>query len=182
MRLFNEHRLPPEPILLTSGTVEVQKFSWRFPLWDGEPIPDTYGGKAVLDCAGSPAFAELAIIPVLEQHGFDGAVWADSYRRCFRNAMPPAVCELPAQVRKVYDRIAATNGSRGGCWDVLAWNRDGVMFVECKRRTEDRMQASQRKWLESALKAGLRLESFAICEWVLIRESYSDSLRGLPPP
>jgi hypothetical protein len=114
---------------------------------------------------GSPVFAELAIIPVLKEHGFDGAVWVDSYRRCFRDAMPPAVCALPTQARAVYERIATINGGRRGCWDILAWNREGVSFVERKRKGKDRMTLNQLKWLESALKAGLRLNNFAICEW-----------------
>jgi hypothetical protein len=152
---------------MKSSRLEPSVFRWRFRRWAGEPINDTYGGKAVLNCDESPAFAELALIPVLKQRGFDNAVWVDSYRRCFRDAMPPAKCGVPEHVREVYERIAAVNGNRAGCWDVMAWNGDGVSFVECKRKGKDRMTASEWKWLDSALKAGLRLENFAICEWEL---------------
>lgn len=162
---FTTHGVPPETIRLSSGAVDVQKFSWRFRLWAGKPIRDTYGGKAVVDCEGFPVFVELAIIHVLKQHGFDGAVWVDGYRGCFRDAMPPAVCALPAQAREVYERIATINSGRRGCWDVVAWNAEGVTFVECKRKGKDRMTSNQVEWLESALRAGLRLENFAICEW-----------------
>ena len=162
---LNERSVAPEKITLASGTVDVPRFSWRFRSWAGKPVDDTYGGKAVMDCNGSPAFAELAIIPVLKEHGFDGAAWVDSYSRCFRDAMPPAKCAVPPQAQTVYDRIAAINGGRGGCWDVLAWNGEGVTFVECKRKGKDRMTGSQKKWLESSFKARLRLDNFAICEW-----------------
>ena len=162
---LNKHSVEPEKITLASGAVKVPKFSWRFRAWAGEPVDENYGGKAVMDCNGSPAFAELAILPILKGHGFDGAIWVDSYRQRFRDAMPPAVCALPPQAQTVYDRIATINGSRGGCWDVLAWNAEGVSFVECKRKGRDRMTASQKKWLESALKAGIRLDHFAVCEW-----------------
>lgn len=79
----------------------------------------------------------------------------------------PATCDLPAQARKLYDRIALINGRRGGCWDVLAWNTDGIFFVECKRKSKDRMRTNGVKWLESGLKAGIPVERFAICEWEL---------------
>ena len=162
---LNNQTVAPEKITLASGAVHVPRFSWRFRFWTGKPVDDSYGGKAVMDCSGSPAFAELAIIPVLREHGFDGAVWMDTYRRCFRDAMPPAVCSLPPQAQTAYDQIAAINGGRSGCWDVLAWNGDGVTFVECKRKGRDSMTSSQKKWLESALTAGLHLDNFAICEW-----------------
>lgn len=152
---------------MQSSNLEPRVFRCRFRHWAGEAIKDTYGGKAILDCDGSPAFAELALIPVLKQRGSDNAVWVDSYRRCFRDAMPPAKYEVPEHVRDVYERIAAVNGKRAGCWDVMAWNSDGVSFVECKCRGKDRMTANEWRWLDSALKIGLRLENFAICEWEL---------------
>src|SRR6202023_4380802 len=84
---LNNQTVAPEKITLASGAVHVPRFSWRFRFWTGKPVDDSYGGKAVMDCSGSPAFAELALIPVLREHGFDGAVWMDTYRRCFRDAM-----------------------------------------------------------------------------------------------
>jgi hypothetical protein len=144
---------------------EPHMFQWRFRPWKGEPIQNTYGGKAILDSEGRAVFAELAIIDVLKQHGFDGAAWVDSYRKCFRNAMPPQKCELPDHVLRVYSRIAEANGKKAGCWDVIAWNSENVSFVECKRKGKDRMTANEWKWLDSALKVGIALKNFAICEW-----------------
>jgi hypothetical protein len=164
---FKEHRLPPEEMELKSGPVEISKFSWRFRPWSGKAGTDTYGGKAVVDCNGFPVFAELAIISALKQHGFDGGVWVDSYRKCFRNAMPPAVCKPPKQVVNLYETIATQNGKPSGCWDVLAWNNEGVTFVECKRKKRDRITENEANWLESALKVGIPLEKFIVCEWEL---------------
>lgn len=145
----------------------VRTFSWRFRQWSGAPIKDTYGGKPMLDSEGTPKFAELAVIPVIKKQGFSGAAWVDSYRRCFRDAMPPATCHLPEDVKAVYDRIALLNGNPwSGCWDVIAWNSEGgVSFVECKRKGKDRMQPSQWKWRASALKAGLQPANFLLCQW-----------------
>jgi hypothetical protein len=153
------------PDTAAAGQTEPHTFHWRFLEWRGEPIKDTYGGKAVIDSEGVPLFAELALIRVLKHHGFDGAVWADSFRKCFRDAMPPLTCELRPHVREAYDRIAKLNGTRAGCWDVIAWNRHGISFVECKRKGRDRITANERQWLQSALDVGLRLDHFAICEW-----------------
>ena len=123
----------------------------------------------MVESEGAATFAELAMIPILKQHGFDGAVWVDNYRSCyFRDAFPPKVCTLPEHICSIHARIVNLNGGRGGCWDVLAWRPDGIMFVECKQQgTSDRIRPNQKKWLESARTAGLRPESFAICEWIL---------------
>ncbi len=79
--------------------------------------------------------------------------------------MQAAVCKPPEQVLKVYATIATQNGKPSGCWDVLAWNNEGVTFVECKRKKRDCMTANEADWLESALKAGIPFEKFIICEW-----------------
>lgn len=142
-------------------------FNCVFRKWSGQLIKDTYGGKAVLDCDGMPVFAELAMLRMLKKNGFEGAVWVDSYRRCFREAMPPATCSIPEQVSKIYGRISAFNGTRAGCWDVMAWKKGELSFIECKRKGRDRMTASEWKWLESAIEAGLRIQDFSICEWEL---------------
>lgn len=155
------------PFAVQTVGVEPRVFSCKFRKWAGEPIKDTYGGKAVLDCNGIAVFAELALIPILKERGFDGAVWVDSYRRCFRDAMPPTTCSVPAHIREVYDRIATINGKRAGCWDIMVWNSGGVSFVECKRKGKDRMTPNEWKWLESAMRSGIPLENFSICEWDL---------------
>jgi hypothetical protein len=91
--LFKEHGVAPEKIRLTSGQVEVSKFSWHFRAWAGPLLEANYGGKGILDSEGIAVLAELAIIPILKQHGFGEAVWVDTFRRCFGNAMPPAICK-----------------------------------------------------------------------------------------
>jgi hypothetical protein len=136
----------------------------RFQLWTGKSVSETYGGKAVLDSNGEPLFAELAILRLLEKDGYKG-VWVDTYRKCFRDAMPPAVCELPVPAREVYDRIVAANGGTSGCWDVIAWKDGEYLFIESKRKGKDRMRKSQLCWRDAAIRAGLKPDSFHICEW-----------------
>ena len=137
----------------------------RFKEWQGEKPTDSYGGKAFLDCDGVPVFAEIAVVNMLVKQGFDGAVWVDSYRRCFRKSMPPSKCEIPEPVRVVYDQIVAINGRPGGCWDVMAWNSKGVFFFECKRKGRDRMREKGVRWFESAQRAGIPADHFFVYEW-----------------
>ena len=105
------------------------------------------------------------VVEMMKAEGYDGAVWVDTYRRCFRDAMPPTKCGLPETVQAVYDRIVSINGRRGGCWDVMAWKGDEVYFIECKRRGKDQMRDSGRSWHAAALKAGIPAERMTVCEW-----------------
>jgi hypothetical protein len=60
-------------------SVEIPKATLVFRKWGGEPPKDTYNGKPVLDFGGKPAFAELVILGMLEQAGWEGR-WIDSYK------------------------------------------------------------------------------------------------------
>lgn len=159
---------PPEKVTLPGSVVSIARFAWHFRAWSGEFRGDTYGGKGIVESAGEPVFAEIAVSRLLKQSGFEDAVWVDTYRRKFRTAMPPSACNLPSHIHRLHDQIFKTNnGRRGGCWDVLAWRGSELLFVECKRRGKDQMTDSQGRWLAAALKVGLSAENFAICEWDL---------------
>lgn len=164
MKLFNEY----QELKLSSGTVRVQKGSLQFRRWIGVPPKRTHGNKPYIEWEGSATFAEIALISVLKQHGFTGAVWRDNWRQCFRAAMPPAKCDEPDAVRELCSRIRARmhRDDWSGCWDVLAWNQNGVTFIECKKaKGSDRINPNQIRWLEAALQEGLTEDNFAICEW-----------------
>ena len=49
-------------------------FSW----WTGAPIPFDYGKKPVLEHQGEPCFAELMILRLLNESGWEGA-WVATY-------------------------------------------------------------------------------------------------------
>jgi hypothetical protein len=156
------------PMLLPVGiVVNVPTCLLQFSEWNGDPIPGTYGGKAVLELNGEPLFAELAVLRLLEQDGWDG-VWVDSYRRRYMRGLPGLVApsELPEQWQSLFARIAGGKSSWSGRWDVVAWQGSRVLFVEAKRRGRDRIQASQLKWLEAAL-AQVPLSSFLLVDWHL---------------
>lgn len=64
--------------------------------------------------------------------------------------------------------IAIANGNTyAGCWDVIAWKGDRLVFAEAKRQKKDRMQRTQLRWLETALQCGCTVEDFLVVEWGL---------------
>jgi len=70
---------------------------------------------------------------------------------------------------ELLNSVAAHNkGSYAGCWDVLGWHGETIIFAELKRPKKDRVQATQPTWLEAGLKEGLRLENFLFVEWDFI--------------
>ena len=166
---LDTYRSGEEGIILSSGRkVSVAKYFLQFKEWKGKPIPNTYGNKAVIDWNGEPVFAELAVLRLFQSHGWSG-VWVDSYRRKYRAGLPDVVdpVELPEAQQKIIDAIRAKTGISGGCWDVFLWKDNQILFVELKRNKKDRIQDSQKKWLEAALHSNFCSESFSLFQWEL---------------
>jgi len=165
---FAQFLVSPLEVELPTGKLTfVPRCSYRFKAWHGKPIENTYGGKTVLDVFDRPVFAELGILRILQNGGWDG-VWVDTYRRQFRQDFSPHQCKLPTHARKLYDRIRLANtGKTSGCFDVFAWRRGQYLFVESKRDRKDRIRESQMAWIEAALSSGVPLKSLLICEWAV---------------
>jgi hypothetical protein len=167
----------PVTLKLRSGSsIDIPRCRYLFRKWEGEPIEDTYGGKALIEFDKKPIFAELAILGTLQRAGWDG-VWVDTYRIKFRRGMPPDCCELPSHAQKLYDRICkANNGKISGFFDVFAWKGKNYLFVESKRKSQDSIQATQKAWIEAALRSGVPLDSLLICEWDFELTGYDPDL------
>ena len=93
--------------------------------------------------------------------------WIDSYRNRFLTGYwpEPEVKELPALQKAILDFIQSKAGA-GGCFDVMCWRNNVVLFVESKWKGHDQLRDSQRRWLQAALDAGFPLSSFLIVEWI----------------
>lgn len=159
-----------EILAISSGKkIPIGKYFFKFKPWKGEPIKNSYGNKAVIDWKGKPVFAELAVLQLFQENGWDG-VWVDSYRRNFRVGLPNIVdpVQLPADKKKLIDSIKEKTGAIGGCWDVFAWKGSRILFMELKRQKKDRLQNSQSKWLSASMKTGFKPRNFAIIEWDFI--------------
>ncbi|MBL0035362.1 MAG: hypothetical protein IPP26_06230 [Flavobacteriales bacterium] len=64
--------------------------------------------------------------------------------------------------------IAEANGnSFRGCWDVVAWKDDRLVFAESKKQKKDRMRDTQVQWMEAALRCEAVVEDFLVVEWSL---------------
>jgi hypothetical protein len=184
MKLYPEKLQPTcsEPLALPSGlTVPIQKTCPKFDVWRGDVPFDRYGKKQVLDFQGEPLFAELLILRLFQQGGWRG-VWVDSYRRRFLVGIGERV-ELPEKQKAILEHIYETAGSRGGCFDVYAWQDDRVVFAESKWSGHDEIRDTQGKWLDAALRCNLPAESFLIVEWSVasvasLRFSLPTTLRG----
>jgi hypothetical protein len=143
----------------------IPKTLTTFQLWAGRPPGKSYGGKAIIKFRGRPMFAELAIRLVFQEAGWKG-VWVDSFGAKFRDGFwTDKTVSLPPTPRAVYDRIAKRAGGRGGCWDVLCWNGQQVVFAEAKRSRRDKIRETQKRWLKAAIAEGLTERNFLIVEW-----------------
>lgn len=170
LEFLKPYKVDGEMFSLSSGAdISIKKYFLHFDQWKGAPIPNTYNGKAVIDWNGEPVFAELAVLRLFQSHGWEG-VWVDSYRRKYRNGLPDVAepIELPEQQKQLIESIRTKTGRHGGCWDVLVWKDDQLLFVELKRSKKDRVQESQISWLEQSLLEGLETENFAFIEWVVL--------------
>jgi hypothetical protein len=77
---------------------------------------------------------------------------------------------LPSEQEMLLKRIYERAEVRNGCWDVFCW-KDGLqLFAETKRRSRDKIRASQRQWLEAAIGLGLPSTSFLVVEWSVREE------------
>ncbi len=142
---------------------------------------DTFGGKDLLLVDGRPQFAEVAILRAFQAAGWQGR-WLETYGKgkmtpglwnAWHPAGPRAQEHLPIAEAWVNERlhaIAAANGNTfSGCWDVVAWKNDRLVFAESKKQKKDRMRGTQLRWLEAALRCGCSVEDFLVVEWELDR-------------
>lgn len=147
--------------------------------WAGTPLVHTFGNKPLIDFGGKPLFAELCVYELVRLSGWQ-ARWVETYGA---GTMTPnhftqwADAGLAgqqhepipdAQIQQMLHEIAQANGnSFAGCWDVVGWNGEGLLFAELKRHKKDRIRPTQPRWLEAGLQVGLQPANFLLVEWDL---------------
>jgi hypothetical protein len=191
--MFPAALLPTDtlPLPLSHGSVHVPLCRARFTAYSGQDNPHTFGGKDLLLVDGKPQFAEVAILRAFQGSGWQGR-WLETYGNGMMtpglwNAWHPdgprAQEQLPitdAWVNERLQAIAAENGnSFSGCWDVVAWKNDRLVFAESKKRKKDAMRGTQLRWLEAALRCGCALEDFLVVEWALPPRMTPSTILGL---
>jgi hypothetical protein len=166
-----------ELLTILGQVLEVPKVELQLRRWQGAPLADTFGSKAVIDFGGRPLFAELCVYELLRLSGWQ-ARWVETYGA---GAMNPhhftnwADAGLAGQkhepipnpdLQALLQQIAHANGnSYAGCWDVVGWVGPDVLFAELKRRKKDRLRPTQPRWLAAALQVGLQPTNFLLVEW-----------------
>lgn len=146
--------------------VEVPKATPRFVKWLGKPIEDDYN-KIVLDFNGESLFAELIILRIFQDDGWEG-VWVDTYRRKYRTDwINKNGIILPPDKMRILVAIYKKLGAKKGCWDIFCWKNDNIIFSESKYSKKDKLRPNQINFLKAALHIGLDKESFLLVEWSL---------------
>jgi hypothetical protein len=154
-----------EVVYLSSGEeVRLPKARPTFEMWAGEFDGDTYGGKPVVDFGGEPMFAELAILKVFQEDGWDG-VWVDTFGHRYLTSWGGGGVDLPEDKERLLQRIFERAGTKAGCFDVFCWKGDSVVFAESKRASKDRFRDTQYRWVEAAIASGAPPESLLVVEW-----------------
>lgn len=171
LKFLEQHRVEDECISLPSGVqVSIPKYFLTFKPWDGKELEFDYGGKPILDSDGEACFAELAILRLFLNRGWNGA-WIETYGGMhFLNSMPrgwslksehisiPAGKE--ALIRKIWEA-----GKTRACFDVVVWHGGKTLFCEAKRLKKDRLTEAQQRFIQGALACGISASTLLIIEW-----------------
>lgn len=169
-----------EDIIVAGQLVAVSKVELLLRPWTGAPLTNHFGHKALVDFGGRPMFAELCMYELLRLSGWE-ARWLETYSAPAAlpyfftdwQDVPPKQQQQSLPESWIIDLLklimSYNNGRHGGCWDVLGWRGETILFAELKRRKKDRLQATQPRWVEAGLRAGLRPENFLFVEWELTR-------------
>lgn len=141
-----------------------------FQKWTGDSPSFDFGKKPLIDYEGEAIFAELAILKLLKESGWDGA-WVETYGGIhFLNTMPKdwklanQNISIPKDKEAMLQKIWGA-GKTSACFDVLVWKNDKILFYESKHRGKDRLTNAQTKFIEGALSCGIPKESLIIVEW-----------------
>lgn len=166
-----------ESIIVDETIIEIPKCKVKFEKYNGEKITDTFGGKPIITLKGKPAFAELAIMNYFIEDGWDSR-WVETYGK---GKMTPMLLSkwdegnyksqehnpiTDEYILDILKGISSLNGnSFYGCWDVLAWKGNKIIFAESKRTKKDSIRDTQINWLKAALQFGLIKDNFLMVEW-----------------
>lgn len=170
-----------ESILVAGQLINIPKVELILRPWSGAPLINHFNYKPLIDFGGRPMFAELCIYELLRLSCWE-ARWVETYGApaatpyLLTNYLDVPLKQQQHQpltdtwVAELLASIATHNNSRhGGCWDVLGWRGETILFAELKRRKKDRLQTTQPRWLEAGLQAGLQPENFMLVEWGFTR-------------
>ncbi|MDO8521987.1 MAG: hypothetical protein Q7S08_01720 [bacterium] len=152
------------------ATVSLSVCHPTFSLWEGNPAVFDYGKKPVLNYKGEACFAELVILRLLCEQGWDG-IWVETYGGThYLRTMPnewklsSEHVPIPEDKEKLLQNIWKT-AQTTACFDVLAWHNGQILFCEAKRTGKDRFTDAQVRFIEGAIACKVSPESLLVVEW-----------------
>lgn len=152
-----------ETVALPLYNLFLKKYTGKSPNFD-------FGKKPFVNYDGKPIFAELAILKLFVDSGWDG-IWVETYGGInFLKNMPNDWklrnnnISIPKEKSNLLKNIWKT-GKTTACFDVLVWKNDTILFCESKHKGKDRLTKAQLKFIEGALSCGIKKESLLIIEW-----------------
>jgi len=158
-------------IQISDGTVvNLPTVHQKFLAWEGSTVDFDYGNKPLLKYKDEACFAELVILRILLDFGWDG-VWVEAYGGTHYLRSMPKTWNLKSEhvlipqdkedlLRKIWE-AAKTKA----CFDVFAWHGNQPVFFEAKRTGKDKLTLAQIQFIEGALSCGIPSESLIIVEW-----------------
>lgn len=161
-------------VSLPSGnTVDLPVCHFTFSKWLKEMPNFDFGKKPIVNCKGKGVFAELAILELLIDSGWDG-VWVETYGGVhFLKDMPTSWklskhnISIPPDKEVMLRNIWKT-AKTTACFDVFAWKGSEILFCEGKHKGKDKLTKAQIKFIEGVLACGVPAQSLMIVEWKMI--------------
>ncbi|PIR97055.1 MAG: hypothetical protein COT91_03490 [Candidatus Doudnabacteria bacterium CG10_big_fil_rev_8_21_14_0_10_41_10] len=158
-------------IVLADGTIATLPVCRpKFSPWNGIPVSFDYGKKPILNYKDDACFAELVILRILLENGWEG-VWVESYGgthylRTMPNewALKSEHVSIPEDKEAILRKIWNT-AKTSACFDVFAWKGKDVLLCEAKRTGKDKLTEPQKKFIAGALACDISPESLLIVEW-----------------
>ncbi len=171
------HPNSSEIVNLDNRAIEIPTCHVSYKQWAGVPVKETFGGKPIIDFENNPMFPELAIAKQFIKSDWQSR-WIETYGK--PNMKPIFLSEWhddkyitqinsPIQdesITGILHGIAiANNNSFAGCWDVIGWRQNRILFAEAKWSKKDRIRTTQLNWLSASLKCGLQPDNFLFIYW-----------------
>lgn len=142
----------------------------KFLAWKGSSVNFNYGKKPMLNYKNEACFAELVILRLLLDQGWNG-VWVETYGGThYLRSMPQTWnlqsehISIPRDKENLLQKIWKT-AKTTACFDILAWHGDQLAFFEAKRKRKDKLTSAQIRFIKGALACEISPESLIIVEW-----------------
>mgnify|MGYP001614363036 CR=1 FL=1 len=159
-----------EVLLPNAMTVSLPVCHPIFSLWNESPVSFDYGKKPILNHNGKAYFAELVILHMLLESGWNG-VWVETYGGThYLRTMPnewklaSGHVSIPKDKEELLQKIWET-AQTNACFDVFAWQNGQVLFCEAKRKGKDKLTKAQIRFIEGAIACGISPRALLIVEW-----------------